>query len=129
MRPDAGDAIVAEPGRPAPLPVTVAASHRFYSTGDGVRLHYLEAGSGKPVILLHGWSQAAALFKHQIAALATSRHVFAIDMRGHGESDRPEHGYNIHRMAQDVREFIVDRRLRDVALVGHSMGVKIIWAY
>ena len=40
---------------------------KHFTTTDGVRLHYLEAGSGKPLVLIHGWSQCAEEFKHQIA--------------------------------------------------------------
>jgi pimeloyl-ACP methyl ester carboxylesterase len=108
--------------------IAVGVSNVF-RTSDDVGLHYIEAGSGKPLIMLHGWSQSAALFKHQIAAFSAAYRVFAIDMRGHGESEKPDRGYNIHRMSQDVREFMVYHALQDTVLLGHSMGVKVIWGY
>jgi pimeloyl-ACP methyl ester carboxylesterase len=52
-----------------------------------------------------------------------------MDPRGHGDSDAPPHGYNPHRMALDLHELMVALNLRDIVLLGHSSGVKIIWAY
>lgn len=100
-----------------------------FTTSDGVRLHYIEAGSGDVLVMIPGWSQTAAQFKHQIAGLSDRYRVIAIDMRGHGESDKPEHGYRIHRLSADVHEFLVGNNLRNVTLSGHSMGCSVIWGY
>ena len=100
-----------------------------FTTSDGVRLHYIEAGSGKPLVLIPGWSQTAEQFKHQIAGLSGKYHVYAIDMRGHGDSDKPAWGYRIHRLSADVHEFLVAKDLKDVNLGGHSMGCSVIWGY
>jgi len=104
-------------------------SEGTFTTSDGVRLHYIEAGSGKPLVLIPGWSQSAAQFKYQIAGLSDKYRVIAIDMRGHGDSDKPEYGYRIHRLSADVHEFLVAKNLKDVALGGHSMGCSVIWGY
>jgi non-heme chloroperoxidase len=101
----------------------------FFTTNDGYRLHYLEAGSGKPVVMIPGWSQTAAQFKHQIEGLSDRYRVIAIDMRGHGESEKPTHGYRIHRLSKDVHEFLVGNNLSNVTLAGHSMGCSVIWGY
>jgi non-heme chloroperoxidase len=101
----------------------------FFTTSDGVRLHYLEAGSGKPLVMIPGWSQTAAQFKHQLEGLSDRYRVIAIDMRGHGESSKPNHGYRIHRLSKDVYEFLVGNSLADVTLAGHSMGCSVIWGY
>lgn len=98
-------------------------------TNDGYRLHYLEAGSGKPLVLIPGWSQTAAEFKHQVAGLSDHYRVIAVDMRGHGESDKPDHGYTIARLAKDVHDLLVDFNLQDVTILGHSMGCSVIWSY
>src|SRR5882672_7284967 len=55
-----------------------------FTTSDGVRLHYIEAGAGDLLVMIPGWSQTAAQFKHQIAGLSDQYHVIAIDMRGMG---------------------------------------------
>lgn len=101
----------------------------YFTTSDGVRIHYLEAGSGKPLVLIPGWSQTAAQFKHQLEGLSDRYRVIALDMRGHGESSKPSYGYRIHRLSADVHEFLVANSLADVALGGHSMGCSVIWSY
>jgi non-heme chloroperoxidase len=101
----------------------------FFTTNDGVRLHYIEAGSGKPLVMIPGWSQTAAQFRAQLAGLSDRYRVIALDMRGHGESDKPDHGYRIQRLSQDVHEFLVANGLTNVTLAGHSMGCSVIWGY
>ena len=99
------------------------------TTNDGVRLHYVERGSGAPLVMIPGWSQTAAQFEAQVEGLSTNRRVIAFDMRGHGESDKPEHGYKIQRLAMDVRNAIETLGLEGVSLLGHSMGCSVIWCY
>ena len=99
------------------------------TTNDGVRLHYVERGSGAPLVMIPGWSQTAAQFEHQTAGLSARRRVIAMDMRGHGESEKPEHGYKIQRLAMDLRNAIEALALERVSLLGHSMGCSVIWCY
>ena len=99
------------------------------TTNDGIRLHYVEKGSGAPLVMIPGWSQTAAQFEAQVEGLSTSRRVIAFDMRGHGESDKPEHGYKIQRLAMDLRNAIEALGLERVSLLGHSMGCSVIWCY
>jgi non-heme chloroperoxidase len=101
----------------------------FFTTSDGVRLHYIEAGSGDVLLMVPGWSQTAAQFKHQLSGLSDRYRVIALDMRGHGDSDKPTHGYRIHRLSADVHEFILANNLKGVTLAGHSMGCSVIWGY
>ena len=100
-----------------------------FTTSDGVRLHYVEAGRGKALVMIPGWSQTAAQFRSQLEGLSDRYRVIAIDMRGHGESDKPEFGYRIHRLSKDVNEFLAAKGLTDVTLAGHSMGCSVIWGY
>jgi non-heme chloroperoxidase len=102
---------------------------RSITTGDGVRLNVLEAGRGKPLVLIPGWSQTAAQFRRQLEGLSDRYRVIAIDMRGHGDSDKPAHGYRIQRLAQDVRQALVAMDLQDVTILGHSMGCSVLWCY
>ncbi|HEX6113233.1 MAG TPA: alpha/beta hydrolase [Geminicoccaceae bacterium] len=99
------------------------------TTSDGVNLHYLEAGSGKPILMIPGWSQTAEQFKHQLSGLSDRYRVIAVDMRGHGESDKPEFGYKISRLAKDVHDTIHALGLEEVNILGHSMGSSVIWNY
>src|ERR1700754_90758 len=101
----------------------------IFRTSDGVGLHYVERGTGSPLLLVHGWSQTAEQFSHQLNALAPTYRVIAYDHRGHGLSDRPEYGYRVHRLAADLRELLLGRDLQDVTVLGHSMGCAVIWAY
>jgi non-heme chloroperoxidase len=99
------------------------------TTSDGVSLYYLEAGSGKPILMIPGWSQSAEQFRHQIEGLSDRYRVIALDLRGHGESDKPDHGYKISRLAKDVHDTIEALDLQEVNILGHSMGSSVIWNY
>ena len=99
------------------------------TTSDGVSLYYLEAGSGKPILMIPGWSQTAEQFKHQITGLSDRYRVIAVDMRGHGEFEKPEFGYKISRLAKDVHDMIDALDLDEVNILGHSMGSSVIWNY
>lgn len=100
-----------------------------FKTTDNVTLAYLDAGSGPPLVMLHGWSQGAALFKHQLKDLSSRHRVIALDMRGHGGSQKPDHGYRVSRLAADLHELIEGLGLQSVTLLGHSMGCAVIWSY
>ena len=73
----------------------VKIASKYFRTNDGVRLHYLEAGAGKPLVLVHGFSQTAEQFKFQIEGLGDRYRVIALDLRGHGESEKPNFGLKI----------------------------------
>lgn len=98
-------------------------------TRDGVRLSYLTGGHGRPVILLGGWSQAATLYAGQFEAFSQSHTVYALDNRGHGESEKPATGYRIQRLAKDLFDVIEALDLTDFDVVAHSLSVSMMWAY
>ena len=100
-----------------------------FLTSDGVRLHWLEAGKGIPFIMLPGWSQSAALFREQLRGLSKYARCIALDHRGHGESDKAEHGYRVDKLARDLQEFISRCGFKGAILLGHSMGASVIWSY
>jgi non-heme chloroperoxidase len=102
---------------------------KSFVTSDGVTLSYRNAGKGQPLVMIHGWSQTAGQFRYQFDAFAANALVLAYDQRGHGHSERPDHGYRIHRLAMDLREFLESLELRETILLGHSMGCSVIWAY
>ena len=109
--------------------MTIEVAHKAVTISGGVTLRYHEAGAGKPLVMLPGWSQSAAEFKYQVGPLAKNRHVIALDMRGNGESDKPKSGYRISRLAADLREVLIALDLHDVDLLGHSMGCSVSWCY
>jgi non-heme chloroperoxidase len=100
-----------------------------FTTSDGVRLAYKEAGEGKTLLFVPGWSQTAEMFAPLTKDLSRDYTTLAIDMRGHGRSDKPSHGYRLARLAADLAEFVERRTLHDLTLVGHSMGCAVIWSY
>src|SRR5438067_13116990 len=69
---------------------------------NGVRLHYLIAGEGDPVILLHGYAQTSHMWRPLIAQLAKTHTVIAPDLPGFGQSSTPEGGYDKNTMVQDI---------------------------
>jgi non-heme chloroperoxidase len=104
-------------------------SSAYFTTSDGVRLHYLEAGRGRPLVLLPGWTQPASGFSDQLTALSDSFRGLALDFRGHGESDAPSYGYRVSRLARDCLDFLDHLRLEDAVLLGHSAGCVVIWSF
>jgi non-heme chloroperoxidase len=100
-----------------------------FVTSDGVQLSYIRQGSGRPIVLVHGWSQCAEEFKHQIEPLSARYDVIALDQRSHGESQKVPYGLKISRLSKDLYEVLNELKLNDVALLGHSMGSAVIWCY
>jgi len=90
----------------------------------GVRLHYAEQGdpAGQPVILLHGYTDSWFSFSRVLPLLGAKYRVYALDLRGHGDSDRPASGYQFHDFAADVVAFMDAKGLKRATIVGHSMG-------
>ncbi|MDQ7307850.1 alpha/beta hydrolase [Stenotrophomonas sp. Sm3119] len=89
-----------------------------------VRLHVEDTGGdGRPVILIHGWPLSADAWKTQVSILRDAQHrVISYDRRGFGRSDKPAEGYDYDTLAADLAGVIEERDLRDVTLVGFSMG-------
>lgn len=102
---------------------------KYFKTEDGAKIHYIEYGSGQPVVMLHGWSQSAELFRYQIDKLSEYYKVIAIDMRGHGLSEKAEHGYRISRLSKDLYEFLNELNLSNIVILAHSMGCAVLWCY
>src|SRR6185436_4657516 len=85
--------------------VTVYAQRQIsdrFANVNGVRLHYLTAGKGDPVILLHGYAENSHMWRPLMAQLAKNHTVIAPDLRGFGQSSRPVTGYDKKTMAQDI---------------------------
>lgn len=93
--------------------------------------HVVDEGQGSPVLLLHGFPDSSMLWRHQIPALVAAGHrVIAPDLRGFGESDRPEEvsAYRLDLLVQDVLGILAARGLRRVGVVGHDWGAALGWA-
>ncbi|WP_271411447.1 alpha/beta fold hydrolase [Pseudomonas sp. Q1-7] len=93
-----------------------------YFDNDGCQLHYEDYGRGMPVLLVHGLGSSTRDWEYQVPALAARYRVIALDVRGHGRSDKPRERYSIATFADDVVALIEHLGLIDVHLVGISMG-------
>lgn len=90
---------------------------------NGVRLFCSEWGSGRPIVLIHGWPLSSAMWEYQALTLAEQGfRVVTYDRRGFGHSDKPYAGYDYDTFADDLRAVFDHFDLRDATLVGFSMG-------
>jgi pimeloyl-ACP methyl ester carboxylesterase len=92
---------------------------------NDIRQHYMEAGEGAPVVLLHGFPETSYAWRHQIPELAKKFRVIAPDLRGYGETDKPATGYDKRNMAKDLRELMRALEIPKIALVGHDRGARV----
>jgi pimeloyl-ACP methyl ester carboxylesterase len=100
-----------------------------YARLDEVMLHYVTAGSGPPVVLLHGWPQTWYEWRHIIPALAQRYTVIAPDLRGLGDSSRPLQGYDKQTLARDIWRLVNDKLGHDrFFLAGHDWGGPVAFA-
>jgi non-heme chloroperoxidase len=100
---------------------------RMLDLPDGARMAYDDAGSGRPVVLIHGVSMSRRFFERNVEPLAERFHVINVDLRGHGESPAHEGGHTVAQYARDVRHLLDALDLDDSVLVGWSMGSLVIW--
>ena len=96
---------------------------------DQLNLYYIENGSGRPVIFVHGVFMSGKYFHRQVAEFGKNFHAMAIDLRGHGHSSHAENGHTMGSYAADLRAFIEAKELENIVLVGWSMGCMVIWDY
>jgi pimeloyl-ACP methyl ester carboxylesterase len=113
-----GPAVAATAPHPAP-----SVAGPFIEARDGTRLFHIDWGTGKPVVFSHAWGLNADLWEYQMTEL-TDRGLrcVAYDRRGHGRSADPGHGYDFDTLADDLAALLDGLDLREVTLVGHSMG-------
>jgi pimeloyl-ACP methyl ester carboxylesterase len=99
--------------------------------GDGVELAVLDEGEGEPVLLIHGFPDSSYLWRHQVPVLVgAGMRVIAPDMRGFGESDRPEEvsDYGVGRGVRDMVAVLDALEIERAHVVGHDWGAGVAWA-
>lgn len=102
--------------------------HRL--NADGIALHYVTAGDGPPLVLIHGFPQTWHQWRHVIERLADRFTIIAPDLRGIGASFGPASGYDKHTLASDVRAIVEHVcGARPALVVGHDMGSFVAFAY
>lgn len=100
-----------------------------FATVNGVKLHYLVAGRGESVILLHGYAQNSHMWRPLIPELAKTHTVLAPDLRGFGQSSKPAIGYDKKTMAQDIHALALSLGIKRAIVVGHDIGLMVAYAY
>ncbi|MBW4616388.1 MAG: alpha/beta hydrolase [Desmonostoc vinosum HA7617-LM4] len=89
---------------------------------NGVTLHYVIGGEGPPVLLWHGFLETQYCWRKVMPALAQKYTVIAPDMRGYGDSQKPESGYDARTLAEDFRQLVAQLGFRQIYIAAHDMG-------
>lgn len=93
---------------------------------DGARVHYVNYGKGdEALVLIHGWTMNGDSWRDQIPDFANRGRVLAIDLPGHGQSDKPQVSYTMDYFARAVEAVMRDAKVKRGVLVGHSMGTPV----
>jgi pimeloyl-ACP methyl ester carboxylesterase len=96
---------------------------------NGTRIHYLVGGKGSPVVLLHGYAETSHMWLPLLPSLVERHTVIVPDLRGAGDSARPESGYDKKTMAVDIHELTRLLGFEKVSVVGHDIGLMVAYAY
>ncbi len=97
-----------------------------YAKLDGSRIHYKSYGKGKEaLVLVHGWGCRMGHWRDSIPDLAKRNRVIALDLPGHGESDKPETAYNMDLFANAIDAVMRDAKVDKAVVAGHSMGTPV----
>jgi pimeloyl-ACP methyl ester carboxylesterase len=113
-----------QPAATRPMPAVPGVEHRQVETGR-LRVHIAEAGSGPPLLLLHGWPQHWYAWRKLIPLLADSRRLICPDLRGFGWTDAPDGGYRTADLAADAVALLDALELDRVDVIGHGEGGRV----
>jgi pimeloyl-ACP methyl ester carboxylesterase len=108
---------------------TAGAAQSHFANVNGTRLHYLAAGGGEPIVLLHGYAETSHMWRPLIPELAATHTVIAPDLRGAGQSAMPPGGYTKAEMAKDIHALAQKLGFEKIRLVGHDIGLMVAYAY
>ena len=108
---------------------TAGAAQSHSANVNGTRLHYLAAGGGEPIVLLHGYAETSYMWRPLIPELAATHTVIAPDLRGAGQSATPPGGYTKAEMAKDIHALAQKLGFEKIRLVGHDIGLMVAYAY
>ena len=112
---------------PAAFAEKSAAGKSHFAKLDGARIHYVNYGKGREaLVLIHGWTSNLEFWRDQIPDLAKRNRVIAIDLPGHGQSDKPQITYSMDLFARAVDAVLRDAQVDRAVLVGHSMGTPVV---
>ena len=100
-----------------------------YAMVNGVKIHYVTGGKGEPLLLVHGFGQNWYMWNRLLPELSKHFTVIAPDLRGVGESDKPDAGYDKKNMAVDMHELMTKLGYRHINIAGHDIGMIVAYAY
>ncbi len=107
------------------VPLLAAPREKRTRLPTGVKIKFVVDGPrhGPPIIFLHGYTDSSHSWSSTSPHLADTYRTYALDQRGHGDSEKPRYGgYSMTHYADDVIAFMNQRRIEETVLVGHSMG-------
>jgi pimeloyl-ACP methyl ester carboxylesterase len=96
---------------------------------NGINIHYVIGGAGEPLVLVHGFGQNWYMWNRILPELSKHFTVIAPDLRGVGESDKPDSGYDKKTMASDIHELVKKLGYTSINLAGHDIGLMVAYAY
>ena len=109
--------------------VTMPSPPGFFTTSDGVRLHYTDTGRGNTLVFIPGWTMSGEIWEPQLRAFGSRYRTVTLDPRAQGASQMTGEGLYLGRRGRDIGELLERLNLSDVVLVGWSMGVREVLTY
>ena len=116
-------------GRPdaAAVAATLEGTPARTASVEGIGVRYKAAGRGEPaIVFVHGWTCDMTSFRFQFSEFAKTHRVIAVDLPGHGQSDKPEVVYSMDLFARSIDAVLKDAGVARAVLVGHSMGTPVV---
>lgn len=101
----------------------------YVNIDQETKLYYEESGEGQPVIFVHGVMMSSKFFYKQVPFFSKKYRTITLDLRAHGKSSKVQYGHTVAQYARDLKAFIETLELKDVILVGWSMGAFVLWDY
>ena len=108
---------------------TVAGFRSRFADVNGTRIHYRIGGRGPAVVLLHGYAETGHMWNPLMPLLAKTHTVIVPDLRGAGDSAKPETGYEKKNMAVDIHDLVRSLGIAKASIVGHDIGLMVAYAY
>jgi pimeloyl-ACP methyl ester carboxylesterase len=122
--------VAAQSPSPYPQSQPPAGFRSEYAEVNGFRMHYMQGGKGSPVVMIHGFPQSWAEWRQQMGPLSKDHTVIAVDLRGTGDSQVTESGYESAQLAKDVHQLLTQLGLNNgVQVVAHDIGVWVAYDY
>jgi pimeloyl-ACP methyl ester carboxylesterase len=123
-------AVAAQSSSPYPQSRPPAGFQSRFAKVNGFRMHYVRGGKGSPVVMIHGFPENWSEWRQQMVPLAKNHTVIAVDMRGYGESQVTEGGYDAAQSAKDVHQLLTQLGLnKGVQVIAHDIGEVVAYAY